>query len=87
MCCASELPTQSRVEAECFCSHILIQYIYIIYTPILASSASVLGCEREQGRFKQAREGAARRAREGAKRAVREQKGAVKKQRESKKKQ
>jgi hypothetical protein len=33
-------------------------YIYIIYTPILASSASVLGCEREQGRFKQAREGA-----------------------------
>jgi hypothetical protein len=45
-------------------------YIYI-YIPILASSASVLGCEREQGRFKQAREGAAR----GAREAVREQWG------------
>ena len=34
-------------------------YIYIIYTPNLGSSASVLGPEREQGRFNQAREGAA----------------------------
>ena len=35
-------------------------YIYIIYTPNLGSSAFVLGPEREQGRFNQAREGAAR---------------------------
>jgi Na+-translocating ferredoxin:NAD+ oxidoreductase RnfC subunit len=44
-------------------------YIYIIYTPILRSSASVLGPEREQDRFNQARERAARESKESSKRA------------------
>ena len=37
------------------------------YTPNLGSSASVLGPEREQGRFNQAREGAARRSKKSKK--------------------
>ena len=52
-------------------------YIYIIYTPNLRSSASVLGPEWEQGRFNQARERAARES----KRSKGEQEKAVKEQR------
>ena len=44
-------------------------YIYLcnIYSPNLGSSASVLGPEREQGRFKQARERAARESKKSKK--------------------
>jgi hypothetical protein len=55
-------------------------YIYIIYTPILTSSAFVLGCEREHDRFKQARE-------EAAKEAERKQERAREKQEEARRKQ
>ncbi len=44
-------------------------YISIIYTPILTSSASVLDCEREQGRFKQTRERAARESKRSSEKA------------------
>lgn len=58
--------------------------IYIIYNPILASSASVLSCEWEHGRSKQAREGAAKGSK---KKTVKEKGGAVKKQRKAARKQ
>jgi hypothetical protein len=62
-------------------------YIYIIYTPILASSAFVLGCEREQDRFKQAREKAARESKESSKKARKNRKKSKREQRESKREQ
>lgn len=46
-------------------------YIYIIDTPNLGSSASVLGSGREHGRFNQAHEGAARRSKGSSKKARR----------------
>ena len=90
--CSSSLLVQSGI---------LVNIYYIMYSPILASFASILGCEWELGRSKQAREGAAKGSKkkqcrskkknnsEGAKKkkTVKEQKGAVKQQRRAVRKQ